>query len=75
MSEKVLVVVPAWNEQASIAKVISELKTRGFEVLVIDDGSTDETSFIARQSGAITMRLPFNLGVGGALRCGFKYAV
>jgi glycosyltransferase involved in cell wall biosynthesis len=75
MNEKVLVVVPAWNEQASIAKVISELKTRGFEVLVIDDGSTDETSFIARQSGAITMRLPFNLGVGGALRCGFKYAV
>jgi glycosyltransferase involved in cell wall biosynthesis len=75
MSEKVLVVVPAWNEQASIAKVVSELKTRGFDVLVIDDGSTDKTSFIARQSGAITMRLPFNLGVGGALRCGFKYAV
>ena len=75
MSEKVLVVVPAWNEQASIAKVISELKTRGFEVLVIDDGSTDKTSLIARQNGAITIRLPFNLGVGGALRCGFKYAV
>jgi glycosyltransferase involved in cell wall biosynthesis len=75
MSDKVLVVVPAWNEQASIAKVVSELKTRGFDVLVIDDGSTDKTSFIARQSGAITMRLPFNLGVGGALRCGFKYAV
>jgi glycosyltransferase involved in cell wall biosynthesis len=75
MSDKVLVVVPAWNEQASIAKVVSDLKTRGFDVLVIDDGSTDKTSFIARQSGAITMRLPFNLGVGGALRCGFKYAV
>ena len=75
MSEKVLVVVPAWNEQASIAKVISELKTRGFDVLVVDDGSTDKTSFIARQNGAITIRLPFNLGVGGALRCGFKYAV
>lgn len=75
MSEKVLVVVPAWNEQASIAKVISELKTRGFDVLVVDDGSTDKTSFIARQNGAITICLPFNLGVGGALRCGFKYAV
>jgi glycosyltransferase involved in cell wall biosynthesis len=75
MSEKVLVVVPAWNEQASIAKVISELKTRGFDVLVVDDGSTDKTSLIARQNGAITIRLPFNLGVGGALRCGFKYAV
>lgn len=75
MSEKVLVVVPAWNEQASIAKVITELKLRGFDVLVVDDGSTDKTSFIARQNGAITIRLPFNLGVGGALRCGFKYAV
>jgi glycosyltransferase involved in cell wall biosynthesis len=75
MSENVLVVVPAWNEQASIAKVISELKTRGFDVLVVDDGSTDKTSLIARQNGAITIRLPFNLGVGGALRCGFKYAV
>ena len=75
MSEKVLVVVPAWNEQASIAKVITELKTRGFDVLVVDDGSTDKTPFIASQSGAITIRLPFNLGVGGALRCGFKYAV
>ena len=67
MSEKVLVVVPAWNEQASIAKVISELKTRGFDVLVVDDGSTDKTSFIARQNGAITIRLPFNLGVGGCV--------
>ena len=75
MSEKVLVIVPAWNEQASIAKVISELKARGFDVLVVDDGSTDKTSFIARQNDAITIRLPFNLGVGGALRCGFKYAV
>ena len=75
MSKKVLVVVPAWNEQASIAKVITELKHRGFDVLVVDDGSTDKTSFIARQNGAITIRLPFNLGVGGALRCGFKYAV
>ena len=75
MIKKVLVVVPAWNEQASIAKVITELKHRGFDVLVVDDGSTDKTSFIARQNGAITIRLPFNLGVGGALRCGFKYAV
>ena len=75
MSEKVLVVVPAWNEQASVAKVVTELKTRGFDVLVVDDGSTDKTSSIASQSGAITIRLPFNLGVGGALRCGFKYAV
>ena len=75
MIKKVLVVVPAWNEQASIAKVISELKIHGFDVLVVDDGSTENTFFTARSAGAITVRLPFNLGVGAALRCGFKYAV
>ena len=75
MSKQVLVVVPAWNEQASIAKVIGDLQIHGFDVLVVDDGSNDNTHAVARQAGAITIRLPFNLGVGAALRCGFKYAV
>jgi glycosyltransferase involved in cell wall biosynthesis len=75
MINRVLIVVPAWNEEASIAKVIKDLKAREFEVLVVDDGSTDNTFFSAQQAGAITIRLPFNLGVGAALRCGFRYAV
>ena len=75
MNKQVLVVVPAWNEQSSIVKVIRELKAQGFDVLVVDDGSTDNTYSVSRLAGAITLRLPFNLGVGAALRCGFKYAV
>ena len=75
MNNRVLVVVPAWNEQSSIIKVIRELKAHDFDVLVVDDGSTDNTYSVSRLAGAITLRLPFNLGVGAALRCGFKYAV
>ena len=75
MNGRVLVVVPAWNEQSSIVKVIRELKAHDFDVLVVDDGSTDNTYSVSRLAGAITLRLPFNLGVGAALRCGFKYAV
>ena len=75
MNGRVLVVVPAWNEQSSIVKVIRELKAHSFDVLVVDDGSTDNTYSVSRLAGAITLRLPFNLGVGAALRCGFKYAV
>jgi len=71
----VLVVVPAFNEAASIGQVLDGIQSHGFRVLVIDDGSTDETSVIAHQKNAIVLSLPLNVGVGGALRCGFRYAV
>ena len=71
----VLVVVPAFNEAASIGQVIDGIRTHGFQVLVVDDGSTDETPLVARQRNALVLSLPFNVGVGGALRCGFRYAV
>jgi glycosyltransferase involved in cell wall biosynthesis len=45
------------------------------DVVVVDDGSTDATAEMARAGGAVVLRLPFNLGIGGALRCGFRYAV
>lgn len=51
------------------------MKQRGFEVLVIDDGSSDKTSDYAKQAGARVIELSMNLGVGGALQSGFKYAI
>ena len=47
----------------------------GYEVLVIDDGSSDQTYFEARTAGAHVLELSMNLGVGGALQCGFNYAI
>lgn len=73
--ERLLVVVPAWNEEASVASVVAELRSSGYDVVVVDDGSTDRTAREADRAGAKVVRLPLNLGVGAALRCGFRYAV
>jgi glycosyltransferase involved in cell wall biosynthesis len=70
----VLVLVPAFNEQASVGSVIRNLRNHQFNVLLISDGSTDATASIAWASGSKVLELPINLGVGGALRAGFKYA-
>jgi glycosyltransferase involved in cell wall biosynthesis len=70
-----LVVIPAFNEEPSIASVVRAVRNHGFDVLVVDDGSNDETARVSEQSGARVVRLPFNLGVGGALRTGFRIAV
>jgi glycosyltransferase involved in cell wall biosynthesis len=74
---RVLVVIPALNEAASIAAVITEVRAAmpAAEILVVDDGSTDATSAEAEKAGATVARLPYNLGVGGAMRLGYKYAV
>lgn len=74
--KRVLIIVPAWNEAGSIRDVVQEIRGElpGTDVLVVDDGSDDDTSAIARQAGAIVTRLPYNLGVGGAMRLGYKYA-
>lgn len=69
-----LVIVPALNEARSVGGVVSGLHEAGLSVLVIDDGSTDGTSHAAREAGAGVITLPSNLGVGGALRTGFRYA-
>jgi glycosyltransferase involved in cell wall biosynthesis len=70
-----LVVIPAWNESKSVGAVVEGVLLAGFDALVIDDGSTDDTAAVAARAGAAVVRLPINLGVGGALRCGFRYAV
>lgn len=70
----VLVMVPAFNEEASVGDVLRELTQKNFRVLLISDGSTDRTATIGRELGVPVLELPINLGVGGALRAGFKYA-
>ena len=69
--------MPAFNEAASIAAVLDEVFATlpGVVVLVVDDGSSDTTSLVAGGAGALVATLPFNLGVGGAMRLGFRYAV
>jgi glycosyltransferase involved in cell wall biosynthesis len=71
-----LIIVPALNEAGSIGAVIDEVRAQdpGFEVLVIDDGSTDQTAGVARAAGAILLQLPFNVGIGGAVQAGYQYA-
>ncbi|WP_104088491.1 glycosyltransferase family 2 protein [Cryobacterium sp. N19] len=72
-----LIVLPAFNEEESVAAVIAEVFAAlpDMHVLVVDDGSSDRTAQLAREAGALVARLPFNLGVGGAMRLGFKYAL
>jgi glycosyltransferase involved in cell wall biosynthesis len=74
---KLLAVVPAYNEAAAIARVVHGLSQRapGFDVIVVDDGSTDDTAARAAAAGAAVVRLPFNLGIGGAVQAGFLYAL
>ena len=71
----VLVVIPAFNEEANVPFVIGEVRREGYDALVVDDGSTDRTGEVAERAGAVVLHLPVNLGVGGALRCGFRFAV
>jgi glycosyltransferase involved in cell wall biosynthesis len=69
-------IVPAFNEEGCIADVIGEIQAfdPGLEVVVIDDGSVDQTTRAARAAGAHVLKLPFNLGIGGAVQTGFRYA-
>ena len=73
----VLVVLPAFNEEASIGRTVTEIERKipGIAKLVVDDGSTDDTVAVAKAAGATVASLPFNLGVGGAMRFGFRHAV
>ncbi len=72
-----LVLIPARNEAARIPRVIESIfhQAPGCDVLVIEDGSTDDTVAVVRSTGARIVSLPINLGYGGALRVGFQYAL
>ncbi|MFG3556802.1 glycosyltransferase family 2 protein [Micromonospora sp. NPDC047557] len=74
--KRVLIIIPALNESGSIADVVGEVRGElpGVDVLVVDDGSTDRTAAVAVAAGARVAKLPYNLGVGGAMRLGYRYA-
>lgn len=76
VAPRVLVIMPAWNEAEAIDQTVREVLATSdrYDVVVVDDGSTDDTARLAAAAGATVLHLPFNLGVGGAMRAGFKYA-
>lgn len=77
MKQKILVIVPAFNESGNIVNTIGEIRTShpDVDVVVIDDGSQDATAQEARATGVPVISLPINLGIGGAVQTGFLFAV
>jgi glycosyltransferase involved in cell wall biosynthesis len=74
---RALIIVPAWNEQDSVGATLREIRATNpdVDILVVDDGSGDATAERAQETGVPVCRLPFNLGVGGAMRAGYRYAL
>jgi glycosyltransferase involved in cell wall biosynthesis len=74
---RTVAVVPAFNEAGAIGRVVEEIRAFDHEidVVVVDDASTDETAAVAEERGAIVLRLPFNVGIGGAVQTGFRFAL
>lgn len=75
-AERTLIIVPAWNEARNVGHTVREIlaQVSDMDVVVVNDGSTDATGDEARRAGARVLDLPFNMGVGGAMRTGFTYA-
>ncbi len=72
-----LIIVPAFNEAGNLPRVIPEIRSQapGFDLVVVDDGSSDATSAVARSLDVFVIPLPVNLGYGGAVQTGFRFAV
>ncbi|OWA36256.1 glycosyl transferase family 2 [Saccharibacillus sp. O16] len=71
---KILLIIPAFNERDNIGSLLLSLREQGLEALVINDGSTDDTAAVCASIGANIVSLPCNLGIGGAVQTGYKYA-
>lgn len=73
---KILIIIPAFNEEATIGSVISSVKKEmpDADIVVVNDGSHDKTSQIAKTLGAVVIDLPYNLGIGAAMQTGYRFA-
>jgi len=73
---KRIAIVPALNEEQTVGRVVDEIRAfdPGFDIVVVDDGSVDRTAGVAADRGAHVLRLPFNLGIGGAMQTGYRFA-
>ena len=74
---RILIIVPAYNEEASLSGVIRDLRESmpSADIVVVNDGSRDATVRIARDLGVRVLDLPYNLGIGGAVQSGYLYAL
>jgi len=74
--KKIAVIIPAYNEEKSIGEVVNSIKELGscYDPIVINDNSTDRTAEVAHAAGAVVIDLPCNLGIGGAVQTGYKFA-
>src|SRR5262249_9379014 len=75
MFEHVWVVIAAYNEAGSVARVVADVRHCGFSVVLVDDGSSDGTAELAGRTDAIVLRHPINLGQGAALQTGIEFAL
>ncbi|MEM4282377.1 MAG: glycosyltransferase family 2 protein [Candidatus Woesearchaeota archaeon] len=76
MGRKIFIIIPAFNEEKIIRKVLTDLKSHGYKnLIVINDGSTDRTAEIAKEAGAIVLEHVVNRGQGAALRTGIDFAL
>lgn len=71
---RVLLIIPAYNEEDSILQTVQEVEKAGYDYVVVNDGSTDSTLSLCRANGVRIIDLPINLGIGGAVQTGHKYA-
>ena len=74
---KTLIIIPVYNESSSIERIIREINAEypEYDILVVNDASNDGSEIIAAETGlAEVVNLPFNLGIGGAVQTGFKFA-
>ena len=75
--EKILIIVPAYNEEASIKPLVAEIKSKFPEgrIVIVNDGSSDNTKEVAHGLGVTVLSHPFNMGIGATMQTGFKYAL